>query len=528
MTSGSRKRSAVWGLCSLVLAFCAVLPPANAYTSGEFVGDWENLDTATFGITRVEIGIFKSSFTVQAWGACTPKDCDWGTTSTLIPAGSIESFVVSYTESYGTRVLTIRLLSEALLQVHLLTDYTPADGRKDTEADYYFHRKGSAVPAPDLTITAISVDKPLIVYQASPASFVRFTVKNLGPGMVYAQPFPVKVVNATRSGEAFVWTGFVQITDLPLLPGQSTQAMMAVGHSAAWPVGCYTLQLKVNPDGLIDEANTRNNVSVKISFDVATEGFLAGTVRFNEKPLPEYTNREPDEITIDGNLLSPDEGEYFWYNAQTGHYLLSGMTDNDLIIRIFFRDNHPTGLLPGDYYRRLDIDLDELTDEETCSQDIHVFATTHLLTPWDNSQLYGPGYNLNCPTMELTWEPVDGAVDYLVIMYSWRDKEHPIGEGFADQLIFTHVTEPSYVVRDLPVLPELMHYHISIGAFSATTNLSYYHQLYQDAEGNLAGAGSGYEFKVCPSCARADVSYDCMVGLADLMIVAQDWLMDTR
>jgi hypothetical protein len=116
----------------------------------------------------------------------------------------------------------------------------------------------------------------------------------------------------------------------------------------------------------------------------------------------------------------------------------------------------------------------------------------------------------------------------VVILDLWRDKGHPEGEGSVDQLIHIHVTEPSYVVRDLPPLPELMHYHVKIGAFSATGNLSYYHQLYQDAEGNLAGVGGGYEFKVCPSCARADVNRDCMVNLADLMILAQEWLVDTR
>jgi hypothetical protein len=522
MTSGSRMRLAVWGLCGLAALVGGSLPSASAAEAGDFVDTWVNLDAATEGITRVEIGIFKTSFTVHTWGSCIPE-CDWGTATVTIPVKLVDTFAVHYVDSFATRTLTIRLLSPELLRVHLLTDYTPEDGRTDFERDYYFSRKGSAVPKPDLTISAIWVDKPVVVYQAVPISYVRFTVKNLGPGMVYAQPFPVKVVNATRSGEAFVWTGFVQITSLPLLPGQSTEGMMAVGHNTAWPVGCYTLQLKVNPDGLVDEANTRNNVSAKISFDVAHSRFLAGTIRFNGNPLSNYIDREPDEVTIDNAVPSSENGQYFWYNPQTGHYLLSGMADKQVMIRTFFRNNHPTGLLPGDYYRRLDIDLNALTDEEAGSQDIEAYSVTHLLTPWDNSQLYGPGYLLNCPTTELTWEPVDGAEKYLVILHIFRDKEHPEGEGIVSQLIFTHVTEPSYVVRDLPVLPELMHYHIAIGAFSATGNLSYYHHLYQGG-----GAGTGYEFKVCPSCARADINRDCEVNLADLMILAQEWLVDTR
>ncbi|NLH16578.1 MAG: hypothetical protein GX455_08365 [Phycisphaerae bacterium] len=523
MTIGGRMRLAVWGVWGLIFLFLAMSISAHAYTSAEFVGNWVNLDAGTGGITRVEIGIFKTSFTVQTWEACVPKDCDWGTVTVPIPIKLVDSFGVSYTESFGTRILTLRLLSEELLKVHLLTDYTPEDGRRDTEADYYFSRSGSEVPLPDLTITAIWVDKPLIVYQASPTSFVRFTVKNLGPGMVVAQPFPVKVVNATRSGEEFVWTGFVQITDLPLLPGQSTEAKLAVGHSAAWPEGCYTLQLKVDPDGLIDEASERNNVSSKISFDVAQEQYLAGTIRYNDKPLPDYTTLTPSETYVMDLGPNDDPTDYsFYYNPQTGHYLFSELPDSKLRFFIYFRDSHPTGLLPGDYWRWIDLDMTTLTEEEAGSYDLHLFAVTHLLTPWDNRQLHGPDLHTHCPRTEITWEPVDGAVEYLVAVYSWRDEEHPDGGGYVDQVVFTRIQETSYVL-DLPPLPDLMHYELLVGAFSATNNLSYYGQVYQDGSSR-----STYEFKVCPSCVRADVSQDCRVNMLDLAILAEEWLMDTR
>ncbi len=526
MKSGGRAQFPARKRYDFVFLLLALQASALAYSPEDFVGDWRNLDTATPGITRVEIGIFKTSFTVHTWAACSPKDCDWGTVTVPIPIKLVDSFGASYTESFGTRVLTIRLLSEELLKVHLLTDFTPEDGRTDTEADYYFSRTGSEVPLPDLTITAISVDKPVIVYQASPTSFVRFTVKNLGPGMVYAQPFAVKVVNATRSGKPFVWTGFVQITDLPLLPGQSTQAMMAVGHSAAWSVGSYTLQLKVNPDGLIDEANTRNNVSSKISFDVAMERFLAGTIRFNDKPLPDYTTLTPSETYVMDLGPDDDPTDYnFYYNPQTGHYLFSGLPNSKLRLFVRFRDNHPSGYLPGDYWCRTwtDLYMPTLTEEEAGSYDLHSVTTTHLLMPWDNSQLHEPGYPVHCSTTEFAWEPVDGAVEYLVSVYSWRDQEHPDGPGLVDQVVFTHVPVTSYVLPKLPALPELMHYEVLIGAFSATKNLSYYWQVYQDGSDS-----SAYLFKVCPSCVRADINRDCIVDLADLMIVAQDWLADTR
>lgn len=59
-----------------VLMFCLA---ATSYASlSRFAGYWKNVDPNTGGVTKIKILVMGTKITVQAWGKCHPRDCDWG------------------------------------------------------------------------------------------------------------------------------------------------------------------------------------------------------------------------------------------------------------------------------------------------------------------------------------------------------------------------------------------------------------------------------------------------------------------
>jgi hypothetical protein len=49
----------------------------------DFVGDWKNDNPQTRGVTTLEVRQRGDALAVHAWGACSPKDCDWGVSTGL-------------------------------------------------------------------------------------------------------------------------------------------------------------------------------------------------------------------------------------------------------------------------------------------------------------------------------------------------------------------------------------------------------------------------------------------------------------
>ena len=60
-----------------VVLHVTLTPPLRAQGAGGFAGEWIGTKDTT-GITSVKIVDAPSGRTVQAFGACTPRPCDWG------------------------------------------------------------------------------------------------------------------------------------------------------------------------------------------------------------------------------------------------------------------------------------------------------------------------------------------------------------------------------------------------------------------------------------------------------------------
>ena len=524
MTSGSRIRAIVLGLCGVALLFAGT---ARGAAPSAFTGIWLNINPKTTNITQMEIGIFKTAFRVHTWGACTPTDCDWGSVSVLIPPRLGDTFAAQYDFGYALVTLTITLISPNSLHVHMLMDYTPEDGRRDYETDDYFYREGSGLVRPDLEITKLTIPAPVVVSQAVPWTWVTATVRNNGPGVLSAGTIKAVFDSCTLNGEPIVQGGYFTFNyTAPLMPGQTATHDFAVGSNDAWAIGSHTIHLLVDPDDTIAESNERNNLSPALSFDVADERFLAGTIRYNGQPLTNYTQVYPTINILDFTNNHWLEGFFFWYDTQTGHYLLSGLPDATISGWINFRLAGPTDFLGGNYETNFTVALPALTDAQAGAHDIPIQKILHLLEPQDNGQILedSEGYP-QCRGTRFEWEPLLGAVKYRIKIDTYRDGTHPSGYGFVAPVLDTEVTDPTYT-PDLPALPEMIHYEMTIkGSNAADETLGQYRYSFAGAH---SGYGFDYRFKVCASCGRADINRDCRVNLLDLAILAEEWLLDTR
>ena len=521
MKSGSRVRLAVWGLCGVAFLF------AGMARGAEFAGDWVNISSRPEGIVRIEIDQGKFSLDTRIWGVCTPAPCDWGTKTALNPAG--DSFNLTYDLGTRTVTVTITRIGPNSLRAHAFHNY---DLGEDKWTDDYFQRDGSGKPKSDLVIGALTIPRPVVVYGAVPRTYVTLTVKNIGPGVLESGALRAELSGSTRNGEAFSPGGFFGIAySAPLYPGQTATHTFAVGHDSGWPVGVYSIRVKADPADTIDEADERNNLSAKLAFDVAEERFLAGTIRYNGNPLTNYTQVYPVYIhVLDWINFQDIDGYFFWYDTQTSHYLLSGLPESFVAIWTRFHISGPNDRMADNYTTSHFIDLRLLSDAQAGNHDIDAQKIMHLLTPWDNSQVgvdFDLDYPTHCSKTEFTWEPLEGAVKYHIDIDINRDREHPSGYGLIEHIVVTEIAETTYTT-DLPVLPDLLHYEIDLEGYNETDQrIGYYESAFLDANG-LFGSSWDYRFKVCPSCARADINRDCRVNLPDFAILAEEWLVDTR
>ena len=101
---------------------------------------WGNENLETPGITRVDIAVDGTDVMVQAWGRCTPTDCEWGPAASVNTSAwaSTQQITAFWDQGYATRTQTISFLSVDYIKVVTFTDFTEADGRTDYTLVEYF------------------------------------------------------------------------------------------------------------------------------------------------------------------------------------------------------------------------------------------------------------------------------------------------------------------------------------------------------------------------------------------------------
>ncbi len=148
-------------LTSLLLVVIALLmvpaSPAVASTS-QFAGVWINSDPNTSGITRIIISVAGDQVTVQAFGKCTPTDCDFGPSTAYAYANSVsanlataaQAITAQFTLSFKVTTLTINLGRNNTLQVQSFDRFTDSSNRTAYTQSYTFVRGGQpGLPSKD-------------------------------------------------------------------------------------------------------------------------------------------------------------------------------------------------------------------------------------------------------------------------------------------------------------------------------------------------------------------------------------------
>ena len=107
----------------------------------EFIGYWSNIDLKTRNITKVKIRVENNQVFIHIWGACVPKDCDWGEE---IPDSydSEDSIIfITWKQSFVIKNQQINILSDGKLQVKTHVYFTADNScRSDYDALDIFNK----------------------------------------------------------------------------------------------------------------------------------------------------------------------------------------------------------------------------------------------------------------------------------------------------------------------------------------------------------------------------------------------------
>ena len=172
-----------------VAAMVAVLTTSAEARLSDFVGNWENTDRNTRGVTRLEITASGANVRVRAWGSCTPRDCDWGTTSGVPYAAKVDQNLarnanvlsVRFNQGFAETIMIIRKGGGRKLKVQTYTRFTDGGKRSNYTRNYTFGPAAAPqvqiqpVPAPTPTPQPVKVKEDCISFK-----FLRAKVQQNG------------------------------------------------------------------------------------------------------------------------------------------------------------------------------------------------------------------------------------------------------------------------------------------------------------------------------------------------------------
>lgn len=123
-----------FNLSFIACLFIAFLFSASSSFAARLDGDWINIDRNTRGLTKVKI--IGNNAKINAWGSCSPKDCNWGAKRMY---GSGSNYKAIYNQGFAVKKLDIALLRDGRLCVIVKATYK--DSRKPRTNTYFFKKK---------------------------------------------------------------------------------------------------------------------------------------------------------------------------------------------------------------------------------------------------------------------------------------------------------------------------------------------------------------------------------------------------
>ncbi|MCP4217458.1 MAG: hypothetical protein GY765_22650 [bacterium] len=124
------------------LVFCVLLFGFTAESFAnlnQFAGVWKNANPNSRGITKIFIRVNGADVTLQAWGNCHPKDCDWGTVRALPYAPNAGSNIISeanaitaiFKPRFARKTVVIKRYRGNQLEVNVYTHFKDNSNRTD-------------------------------------------------------------------------------------------------------------------------------------------------------------------------------------------------------------------------------------------------------------------------------------------------------------------------------------------------------------------------------------------------------------
>jgi len=127
---------------------------------------WVNKDTKTKGVTKVTFT--NNMKTINVWGKCAPKDCDWGKTTVKPTTYQGYNYYAAYTKSFVTRKMYFKK-SGSSMQVKVSNQYKDSRG---TKVDNYTFKKPSTAT---VKVTSGKLDKSLMTTAVVKSKNPRFS-----------------------------------------------------------------------------------------------------------------------------------------------------------------------------------------------------------------------------------------------------------------------------------------------------------------------------------------------------------------
>jgi len=144
----------LWICLSAVILSISTACGAQA-ALGDFNGDWANADRNTRGITKLQIAVRGTNVMVQAWGSCTPQDCNWGAVQGAPYSSSANedmtrrtrAITAIFSPAHAQTILVITQAGRDKIKVDAYTQFK-SGGRNNYLATYTMVRSQPLVQTP--------------------------------------------------------------------------------------------------------------------------------------------------------------------------------------------------------------------------------------------------------------------------------------------------------------------------------------------------------------------------------------------
>jgi Gram-negative bacterial TonB protein C-terminal len=141
----------------LLLSFASIAMAADSVA-----GSWINENSGTGGVTRVVFRSEGAQLFVHAWGACQPRDCDWGEVQCASQGAGCEA---TWDQGFATTAMQVAPLGGGRLQVKYKFYFRDNSGRRCPVTEEFFARG----------------EPPPQVAQSEPLQAGRDPIRNLTP-----------------------------------------------------------------------------------------------------------------------------------------------------------------------------------------------------------------------------------------------------------------------------------------------------------------------------------------------------------